>query len=164
LNTEQAELLANKLDKLNEFFDITTSTIDEINKEVQTIDSDDIDVFDESDDIITIPVLKKDFNFIRETLLQTVEDVKRVINKISLELDVGEGSPASIISAYAELVGTVNNSLKLLSSTYKDIVDINNKLIEKKNKKQEIKGDINFTNNIISTSVADVLSAMKRIN
>jgi hypothetical protein len=164
LNTEQAELLANKLDKLNEFFDITTSTIDEINKEVQTIDSDDIDVFDESDDIITIPVLKKDFNFIRETLLQTVEDGKRVINKISLELDVGEGSPASIISAYAELVGTVNNSLKLLSSTYKDIVDINNKLIEKKNKKQEIKGDINFTNNIISTSVADVLSAMKRIN
>lgn len=165
LNNQQAEILSSKLDKLNEFFDITTSTIDEIKKEVDAVEEPEIDIIDTNDDsIITISILKQDFNFIRSTLLETVKNGRLVIDKISLEIDVGEGSSASIISAYAELVGTVNNSLKLLSSTYKDIVDINNKINDKKKEKSgTVQGDVNITNNnIISASVNDILKAMNK--
>lgn len=175
MDVNQAVILSNKLDKLNEFFDITSSTVDEIKKEVDTIEVKDygttsiVDYNSNQDlSIITIQLLKADFDFIRETLLETVKNGKDVLSKITLEIDIGESQSASIISAYAELVGTVNNSLKLLSSTYKDIVDLHIKLQKKKeeddkdkDKGTTIKGDV--TINTISASVGDIINAMKGI-
>ena len=164
MNTQQAQLLANKLDKLNEFFDITESTVQEIAKQVEDIDYEEVSS-EIDDNIITIDLLKKDFLFIRETLLETVKNGKTVIGKLSLEIEVQEGSSGNVISAYAELVATVNNSLKLLSGTYKDIIEMNIKLkkldSEKESKDFKINGDLNVTNNTIQASVKDIVNAMQ---
>lgn len=159
MDINQANILANKLDKLNNFFDITTSTVEEISKQVNSID-DDIEIIEEeSEDIVTINMLRQDFNFIRQTLMDTVKSGKQVISKLSLEIEIEEGGNGSLISSYAELIGVVNNSLKLLSTTYKDIVDMNIKLKSKpKNGDTKISGDVTVNN--INASVNDIVAAL----
>ena len=160
MDITQANILAGKLDKLNEFFDITTSTVDEISKHLETIDTD-IEVIDDSEDIVTINMLRQDFEFIRTTLMDTVRSGKQVISKLSLEIEIEEGGNGNLISSYAELIGVVNNSLKLLSTTYKDIVDMNIKLKAKpKNGDTKIGGDVTVNN--INASVNDIVAALSR--
>ena len=171
MNIEQANILANKLDRLNQFFDITQSTVDEITKEVDTID--DFEVIDEDENsIITLSLLKSDFGFIRKTLIDNIENGKKVIDKLSLEIEVEQQSAGSVISAYAELVGTINSSLKLLSSSYKDIIDMNIKInkIQKegastggKDKEggTKIEGGVSITNNTIQASIKDIVNAIQ---
>lgn len=172
MNIEQAHILANKLDKLNQFFDITQSTVDEITKEVETIEEPVIVLDDEDNSIITLSLLKSDFHFIRQTLINNIENGKRVIDKISLEIEVEEQSAGSVISAYAELVGIINSSLKLLSSSYKDIIDMNIKLNKmqkeedsqgdkKGGDKTNIEGGVSITNNTIQASIKDIVNALQ---
>lgn len=166
---KKAEALATKLDKLNSHFDIAESTIHELSEHIDvlvpTVDTE-IDFDDRSQNIITVNLLKKDFMMIRDTLLTNISNGKTVLQAITVDLMALEGSKNSqMISAYAELVGVVNNSMKLLTSTYKDIVDIQKAVIvEEEKDKKNTGGDTNNTqiNNYYGMSVSDLVEQIKQ--
>ena len=165
---DKAQVLANKLDKLNSHFDVAESTIGELSVYVDSIlpdvDTDDISFDDRSQNLITIDLLKRDFVMIRDTLLTNITNGKNVIQAISVELMSLEGTKnGQMISAYAELVGVVNNSMKLLTGTYKDIVEIQKSVIieeEKDKQKNGVGGDV-YNTQINIGSVSDLIEQIK---
>lgn len=165
MNFNKAEALANKLDKLNAHFDIAESTIGELSAYVDTISPDintDIEYDERSQNLITIDLLKKDFILMRDTLLTNIDNGKNVIASLSVELMSLEGTKnGQMISAYAELVGVVNNSMKLLTSTYKDIIEIQKSvIIEETKDKQKTGGDV-FNTQINIGNVTDLIAELR---
>lgn len=127
---EKAESLAFKLDKLNSHFDITTSTIHEIAEYVENVSLEDEKV-EEDDELLSMSMLKSDFKMIRDTLLDTIKNGKKVISNLTEDLLQLEGNSGSAISAYAELIMTVNSSMKLLTETYSNIIKLQKEMSEK---------------------------------
>lgn len=167
-NVDKAQSLANKLDKLNAHFDIAESTIGELSEYVNAIVPEvdtEIEFDDKSQNLITISLLKKDFMMIRDTLLTNISNGKNVIQAITVELMSLEGTKnGQMLSAYAELVGVVNNSMKLLTSTYKDIVDIQKAvhIEEAKDIQKNGTGTGNTYNTQINVgSVSDLIQQLK---
>jgi hypothetical protein len=119
---KKAESLAAKLDKLNSQFEIAESTVYEL---AEYIDND-IEINEEVDDadILSMKMLKEDFKMIRNTLLDTIDNGKKVISNLTQEILTLEGNSGSAISAYAELIMTVNSSMKLLTETYQNIIKL----------------------------------------
>lgn len=98
---------------------------------------------------------------IRETLIETISNGRKVINSLTLNISDLEVSNGQILSAYAELVSVVNNSLKLLTSTYKDILTIQNTINDNSNKNGKNKVDIN--NSIIfGGNMTDIIKKIQK--
>jgi hypothetical protein len=169
-NTQQkAQLLANKLDKLNEHFDIVESTINECTEYVESLEgeivSEDLDInesenngFISDSDVLTM--LKTDFMSSRETLIDTIKNGKIIINTVSNKISMfDEETNADLISAYAVLIKTVNDSTKLLIGLYKDIISTH-KLLQDQSKKDisgvNFEGDVTI-NSIGGRNISDII-------
>lgn len=163
---QKAELLANKLDKLNTHFDIVGSTINECAEYVESIDSTIIQHKPEGvlDEVELLSYLRADFLTARDTLLATMKDGRTVINAINSKLTIFEedSNNAELVSAYASLLKTVNDGTKLLINMYSDIIKTH-QLIEKKNvdKKVVIEGDVSI--NTISGNISDIIKEFKQV-
>jgi hypothetical protein len=171
IDKSRAETLANKLDSLNQYFDITESTISEISKHICVDDSEETELIEESEDddtiqIIDLKTLKEDFRTIRSTLLETIKNGKIVIGSLTTSITELDTDNPDMIDAYASLVGTVNNSLKLLTGTYKDIITMQEILNKSKRAQtqKESKSNVSVgsvTVNSINASVSDIIKAMQ---
>ena len=132
--------LAAKLDKISENFDIAESCADglaEVLEEQYPMDvlAEVVDDEENDIDLINVKYLRKDFSTIRAILLDTIEKGRIVISNLTDEmLATEDGTKAGVISAYSELVATVNNSAKLLITTYKEVAEVQQKLIDRENK------------------------------
>ena len=146
-----SDVLASRLNKINEIFGISEElsikmdvSVSELYSDIEkSVSSEKSDESSDKDDleIITIKTLKEDFNTIRDVLLGNIDNGKDIINKLSQCLVTDESSTTgAMISSYAELIGVVNNSLKLLTDTYKNIVDIHIKITtaNEENKKKSL--------------------------
>ena len=162
-----AQHLAAKLDKLNTYFDVTTSTVDELTTYIEKTVPDEPStesILENENENILIPLslLKKDFYMIRDTLIETISSGKTVIKELATKLQMDEGATnGSVISAYAELVGVINNSLKLLTSSYKDILELQKIVNNTKEdpKSLTINGDIT-----VGMNLSDTIREMKKAN
>jgi hypothetical protein len=169
---QKAELLAKKLDKMGEHFDIVESTINECTEYVASISEPAVkeisltdlveDEFISSEDMLRM--LKEDFMSVRKTLLANIDNGKDIINAINSKLtlfddDIGN---AELVGAYATLMKTVNDSTKLIISLYKDIISTHQSLKSPENKNEKnvtFEGDV--TINSISGNISDIIKQIK---
>lgn len=125
--------------------------------------------------VIELEIMIDDFKFVRETLKETVENGRKVINTLTFELmDADDSSRSALITSFAELVSSVNQSVKLLSQSYKDIANVLESM-EKIRKSQIIPGSdkqnetgknnstVNIDKMVITTqeTTADIISRLR---
>jgi hypothetical protein len=168
-NIKRGEQLAKKLDKITATFDITESSVYNMNDYIseilpaeQKFVSNPIELdTDVVESVIKLSLLKEDFHTIRETLLSTVKSGRLILQSLSDELIISDSErKSSMITSFAELTNAVNQSLKLLSSIYKDIIHVQKEIMQFG--KDEGPGVVNNsqTNNIIA-STADILKMLR---
>jgi predicted DNA-binding protein YlxM (UPF0122 family) len=172
LNETKAQALASKLDKLNEHFDIVDSTLNECTEYVDSLSIDPLDsdivlredVFITSDDMLIM--LRTDFMSARSTLIDNLENGRNVLNAVNSKLTMFDDdiANAELVSAFATLMKTINDSTKLLIGLYKDIVQTH-KLLKtepKDSKDVNITGDV--TINTISGNISDIIKNIRANN
>lgn len=175
--------LADKLNELNKKFEqiddvCSTEIVDFIEQKQQDIevltDSGNKDIIVDGEvlvsrsEVIKLQIMVDDYKEVRQTLLDTTRNGKKILEQLTLELmDADEeGRPAAVM-AYSSLVGTINQSVKILASSYKDIsaVLLNlDKLDKGKDPKITVNGDINVQNNQNNhiSSATDLIKQLKR--
>lgn len=112
--------------------------------------------------VINLQMMVDDYKEVREVLLETTRNGRKILDNLTLSLmDGDDESRADDISAYSSLVSTINQSVKILASSYKDISSVLlnlDKLDKPSPKNLTINGDVNLNtqntqnNQIISTT------------
>jgi hypothetical protein len=129
------------------------------------------DVFDvlETDnvtkEIVAMNTLQQDFQLIRETLLETIQNGRQILNALTDGLLMsGEDISPDMLESYSILISSVNTSTKLLSSSYKDVFDTQIKIMKLvgDTKKEESSSNNTTTNNILITTTGDFIKKFKK--
>lgn len=160
-----SNILVTKLDKISKNFDIATTEVEEMTTEVTTeveeIKSKSIANISPSD-MFQLDILYSDFTTIRSTLMDTVNKGKLVIDTLTVELTVAPDN-AELVASYSQLIGVVNSSMRLLSTTYKDITDVivRIKKFEENNKDETAGGVTNIQNNFYAENVNDIIALVR---
>jgi hypothetical protein len=130
-NNPRVDSLVDRINSLNDVFDQAEKVcsaeivgfIEEKTHDVKLYSSTDSDI--STTDVIKLDLMVDDFKFTRDTLTETVNNGRKVLNVVTMELlDSDEENRASLITSFAELVTSVNQSVKLLSQSYKDIAAV----------------------------------------
>lgn len=159
----KANTLVSKLDKISQSFDIAETTVKELEVEVTKDVAEVKSIKNISpSDVFQLDLLYGDFTNIRTTLMDTVTKGKLVIDTLTVELQVSPNN-AELVAGYSQLISVVNSSMKLLSTTYKDISDVilRIKKFEESNKESETAGTTNIQNNFYTENVNDIIAALR---
>lgn len=124
----KAESLADKMNALTEKFNlseemITTGTELEsyVEEKTQTIilaEDDELSIAD----VVNLETMVQDFKYVRESLKETTNNGRRVLQSVTLDLlSEDDDSRASLITSFAELNRAVADNMKLYMQSYKDI-------------------------------------------
>ena len=124
----KAESLADKMNALTDKFNlseemITTGTELEVYIEEKTQDI----ILSEDDeltitDVVNLETMVRDFKYVRESLKETTDNGRRVLQSVTLDLlSEDDESRASLITSFAELNRAVADNMKLYMQSYKDI-------------------------------------------
>ena len=188
--TDKANALANKLNELTEKFNLSNEMvlsgddiIDDVKKKTDLIElnsgapklNETIDVEIEQEfntslvlELVNLKAMVEDFEYIRETLKETTDNGRRVLNKVTIDLlDSDEDQRASLILSFAELNSAVGKNMSLYMDSYKQIstVLVNlDKIIKNVNKTKPANVVNNTQVNISSTeqiSTAELLNKMR---
>lgn len=110
-------------------------------------------------ELVSLKMLIEDYKTVRKTLLENVDNAQKIINSMSFDMLGDDDAGADKISAYSTLLGTINSSVKILTSSYKDIsvVLLNLKKLEQEQKQEQIETD----KNVIST--VDLIEKLKQL-
>ena len=110
-------------------------------------------------ELVSLKMLIEDYKTVRKTLLENVDNAQKIINSMSFDMLGDDDAGADRISAYSTLLGTINSSVKILTSSYKDIsvVLLNLKKLEQEQKQEQIETD----KNVIST--VDLIEKLKQL-
>lgn len=110
-------------------------------------------------ELVSLKMLIEDYKTVRETLLDNVSNAQKIINSMSFDMLGDDDAGSDKISAYSTLLGTINNSVKILTSSYKDIsvVLLNLKKLEQEQKQEQLETD----KNVIST--VDLIEKLKQL-
>ena len=142
--TDKANALANKLNKLTEKFNLSNEMvlsgddiIEDVKKKTDLIElnsgvpklNETIDVEIEQEfntslvlELVNLKAMVEDFEYIRETLKETTDNGRRVLNKVTIDLlDSDEDQRASLILSFAELNSAVGKNMSLYMDSYKQI-------------------------------------------
>ena len=149
-----------KIKEISKKFDLAEDIV-EASNEVQVI-SDDIikePQFYAPSDVMSLEIMANDFKFSRDTLKETIEYGRLVLEKATTSLLLEDDEKASNTMAFAELTTAVLNGVKVHSQLYKDFstVLLNIKKINSEN--------INITNNlnIKNTENISTVELIKRL-
>ena len=166
----KADSLSAKMNKLSEKFDLSEELITTGNDVEEYIQEKtcDIELFKEKVpqiEVINLQILVDDFVYIRETLKESTENGRRILNVLTLDLldeNVNNENRASLITSYAEMNTAVDNNMKLYILSYKEIsialLNID------KYKKQNNDDDVtkpNTVNNTFNISTSDLIKSLK---
>ena len=142
--TDKANALANKLNKLTEKFNLSNEMvlsgddiIEDVKKKTDLIElnsgvpklNETIEVEIEQEfntslvlELVNLKAMVEDFEYIRETLKETTDNGRRVLNKVTIDLlDSEEDQRASLILSFAELNSAVGKNMQLYMESYKNI-------------------------------------------
>ena len=188
--TDKANALANKLNKLTEKFNLSNEMvlsgddiIEDVKKKTDLIElnsgvpklNETIDVEIEQEfntslvlELVNLKAMVEDFEYIRETLKETTDNGRRVLNKVTIDLlDSDEDQRASLILSFAELNSAVGKNMSLYMDSYKQISNVLvnlDKIIKNVNKTKPANIVNNTQVNISSTeqiSTAELLNKMR---
>jgi hypothetical protein len=168
---KRGEQLASKIDKIAETFDIAESCAEELSEYIEeklpietTYEDNPVAVLDDYENseviesIIKLDILKEDFQTIRTTLLDTVKNGRLILQSMTDEmLTTDTERKASLITSFAELTNATNQSLKLLSAIYKEIVHVQKEVINFEQPSLDGATINNTQNNFMAMSTADVI-------
>lgn len=115
-----------------------------------------------SSELIKINNLMKDYDRVREIILENIEQSREVAKLVQTNIYNGEET-ADYISSYTNLISTINTSLKILTSSYKDISDTLLKIKKLESNATNVVNEVtnNTQINIISTN--DVIEQLKKL-
>lgn len=139
------------VNKINEFFDLTEDTVNDMNNAVIEVTSD--DSIKTEGDVFEMDTLKRDFNVCRETLLETIKSARQIVTGLSYA--IGPGTSGSVISSFSEVVKSINESVALLSRLYLDIEKLKGPQLAQG-------GHIQNQINVISTNINDVIKELRK--
>ena len=188
--TDKANALANKLNELTEKFNLSNEMvlsgddiIEDVKKKTDLIElnsgvpklNETIDVEIEQEfntslvlELVNLKAMVEDFEYIRETLKETTDNGRRVLNKVTIDLlDSDEDQRASLILSFAELNSAVGKNMSLYMDSYKRISNVLvnlDKIIKNVNKTKPVNVVNNTQVNISSTeqiSTAELLNKMR---
>ena len=188
--TDKANALANKLNELTEKFNLSNEMvlsgddiIEDVKKKTDLIELNsgvpklnetiEVDIEQEFNtslvlELVNLKAMVEDFEYIRETLKETTDNGRRVLNKVTIDLlDSDEDQRASLILSFAELNSAVGKNMSLYMDSYKQIstVLVNlDKIIKNVNKTKPASVVNNTQVNISSTeqiSTAELLNKMR---
>ena len=188
--TDKANALANKMNELTEKFNLSNEMvlsgddiIEDVKKKTELIDlnsgtpklNDAIEVEIEQEfnsslvlELVNLKAMVEDFEYIRETLKETTDNGRRVLNKVTIDLlDSDDEQRASLILSFAELNSAVGKNMSLYMDSYKQISNVLvnlDKIIKNVNKNKPTSVVNNTQVNINSTeqiSTAELLNRMR---
>lgn len=187
--TDKANSLAAKMNSLTEKFNLSEEMvisgediIEDVKKKTDIIDltSGDVKIIDAEIEpefntalvleLVNLQAMVEDFQYIRETLKETTDNGRRVLNKVTLDLlDSEDEQRAPLITSFAELNSAVGKNMQLYMDSYKNIsVVLGNvdKIIKNSNIRTPSGASVinNTQVNITSTeqiSTADLLNKMR---
>lgn len=136
----KAQSLADKMNSLTEKFDLSDEmvvtgeelegyiqektkgiSIYESNDSIQKIDKPDSNILE----YINLELMVQDFKYIRETLKETTDNGRRVLQSLTLDLlEEDEESKANLVVSFASLNKAVGDNMKLYIQSYKDISSV----------------------------------------
>ena len=190
--TDKANALAKKMNELTQKFDLSSEMvisgddiIEDVKKKTDIIDlsSDkpkiiptiDVEIEQEFNtslvlELVNLKAMVEDFQYIRETLKETTDNGRSVLNKVTIDLlDSDEEGRASLILSFAELNAAVGKNMSLYMDSYKQISNVLvnlDKIIKNTNSKAGSGASVvnNTQVNITSTeavSTAELLNRMR---
>ena len=188
--TDKANALANKLNELTEKFNLSNEMvlsgddiIEDVKKKTDLIELNsgvpklnetiELDIEQEFNaslvlELVNLKAMVEDFEYIRETLKETTDNGRRVLNKVTIDLlDSDEDQRASLILSFAELNSAVGKNMSLYMDSYKQISNVLvnlDKIIKNVNKTKPANVVNNTQVNISSTeqiSTAELLNKMR---
>ena len=188
--TDKANALANKLNILTEKFNLSNEMvlsgddiIEDVKKKTDLIELNsgapklnetiEVDIEQEFNtslvlELVNLKAMVEDFEYIRETLKETTDNGRRVLNKVTIDLlDSDEDQRASLILSFAELNSAVGKNMSLYMDSYKQISNVLvnlDKIIKNVNKSKPANIVNNTQVNISSTeqiSTAELLNKMR---
>lgn len=141
--TDKANALANKLNKLTEKFNLSEEMvlegediIEDVKKKTDIIDlktstiKTDLTIEPEFNsslvlELVNLQAMVEDFQYIRETLKETTDNGRRVLEKVTIDLlDSEDEQRASLIMSFAELNSAVGKNMSLYMDSYKQISNV----------------------------------------
>lgn len=120
-------------------------------------------------ELVNLQAMVEDFQYIRETLKETTDNGRRVLNKVTIDLlDTEEDQRAALITSFAELNSAVGKNMSLYMDSYKQISNVLvnlDKIIKNTNSRTPTNSVVNNTQvNITSAeqiSTADLLNKLR---
>lgn len=121
--------LTDKINEISKKFDIVEEItsddivefVEEKVQDVQLYESEIVSDL-EATEVINLENMVDDFKFVRDTLKELIQNGRRVLNNITLELlDADEDGRASLIMAFSELNNAISNNMKIYTNSYKEI-------------------------------------------
>lgn len=141
--TDKANALANKLNELTEKFNLSEEMvlegediIEDVKKKTDIIDlktstiKTDLTIEPEFNsslvlELVNLQAMVEDFQYIRETLKETTDNGRRVLEKVTIDLlDSEDEQRASLIMSFAELNSAVGKNMSLYMDSYKQISNV----------------------------------------
>lgn len=138
--TKKAETLANKMNALTEKFGLADEMIIEGNDIIQAVEekTKKITLYKENEfseemnfesfnselvlEIVNLNNMVEDFQYVRESLKETTDNGRTVLNSITSDLiDSDEEGRADLILSFAQLNSAVGNNMKLYMESYKNM-------------------------------------------
>lgn len=186
--TDKANSLAKKMNELTEKFSLSEEMvlsgddiIEDVKKKTDLVDLSsgkaqlvDVEIEQEFNsslvlELVNLRAMVEDFEYIRETLKETTDNGRRVLNKVTIDLLESEDDQrASLILSFAELNSAVGKNMSLYMDSYKQISNVLvnlDKIIKNTNSKSPSSSVVNNTQvNITSTesvSTAELLNRMR---
>lgn len=137
---DKVQIYANKLDKIAESFGIAESTVTELGKEFDKIQSSittktettvvsDQNQNDKNMDLLLkYEILAEDFKMVRSNLRNLIDNSNLLIQNLQTNLIMeGDLNPDSI-NSFVNVGNLINSSMKMLLSNYNDLLTIESKI------------------------------------
>ena len=141
--TDKANSLAKKMNELTEKFNLSEEMvlegediIEDVKKKTDIIDlktstiKTDLTIEPEFNsslvlELVNLKAMVEDFQYIRETLKETTDNGRRVLEKVTIDLlDSEDEQRASLIMSFAELNSAVGKNMSLYMDSYKQISNV----------------------------------------
>jgi hypothetical protein len=74
--------------------------------------------------IIDLKLLVEDYKNLRNLVLANTATSKKVLDSLTIEMFVNEVCTPEMVSSYSTLLKTINDSMKLMTNSYKEISDV----------------------------------------
>ena len=165
---DKADSIANKMNRLSEKFDLAEELVitgedicDFVEEKTQEIEIYKSNI--PAAEMVNLETMVEDFKYIRETLKETTENGRRVLNSVTLDLlSTDDEKRAALIMSFAELNKAVGDNMKLYMQSYKDI---SNTLLNidkiRRNSSNDSTKDVNNTINSSAINTADLIKKIK---